>query len=135
MTTNLDRMHAIDLAWNERRWEDYGALLDDRLVAYMAGDECEHDKVRHLEKARAFCAAHPDARVIADRYLDLFESRDGTRTCSIARLVGTAGLSGKPVERRSFDVTFTVVCEWQDGRVVRQREYLDNVTLARQLGG
>jgi len=73
--------------------------------------------------------------VASSPYVDLFESRNGTRTCSIPHLVGTATSPERPMERRSFDVTFTVICDWRNGRVVRQTESPDNVTLASQLAG
>jgi ketosteroid isomerase-like protein len=133
MTTNLDRMHAVDRAWNARRWDDYAAHFADDLVAWMAGDEHEHDKAQHLRNAEAFCATYPDARVVMESYVDLFLSADETRTCSIARLTGTAASVGVASTGRRFDVAFIVVSEWRDGRIVCQREFVDNASMLRQL--
>ena len=122
---NLDNMRAIDTAWNKRQWADYAALFDDELVAWMTGDDRSHGKADHLLRAQQFCATCPDARV-ASGYLELFLSLDGQITCSVALLSGTRGL-------RCFNVPFSVICRWHDGRVVEQREFFDETLFKKQL--
>jgi hypothetical protein len=116
-----------------RSWIDYGNLLADELVAYASGETKSHGKQEHIAKANAFCAACPDNRVYTHRYLDLFSNEDGSKTCSIARIAGT--LTG-PLEtssgliqpnHRAFDVTFTAVSKWKDGKITEQREYFDSL--------
>lgn len=63
---NLDRMHAVDRAWNDRRWNDYAALFDPDVVVWASGDDFSHGRDTHVAKARALCQAFPDARVVAD---------------------------------------------------------------------
>jgi len=124
---NLECMRLIDTAWNRRQWADYAALLDDGLVAWMSGDESAHDKAEHVLRAQRFCAMFPDCQV-GEPYVDIFLSLDGNKTCSVARLTGSAPLGG-----RRFDVSFAVVCHWRNGRITEQREYFDRELFERQL--
>lgn len=140
--TMLECMRAIDVAWNERRWPDYADLLSDDLVAYESGESNPHGKAVHVEKAKRFCEAFPDAVVHGHPYLSLFASHDGKRTCSVARVTGTARGDMKmpsntvvaPVHRR-FDVNFTVICEWRDYRIVEQYKFFDMELMLRQFRG
>jgi len=142
MRSSLERMRAIDVAWNARHWTDYSDLLAENLVAYAGGEERPHSKLEHIQKARSFCEAFPDNVVHIDPYLEIFASHDGRHTCSVARITGTAkgdlkmpgGASLAPVHR-AFDVTFTAVCRWQDRRIVEQREFFDMELMLRQLRG
>jgi len=133
-------MRAVDVAWNERRWEDYGQLLSDELLAYSNGEALPHDKPHHIAKAKTFCAAFPDAKVQIDPYHELFSS--GEKTCSVARIAGTAAPdlalpSGEILAGpgRKFDLTFAAVCTWRAGRIVDQHEYIDTELMLRQLRG
>ncbi len=140
MADILELMRAIDVTWNERRWDDYGDLLSDELVAYSSGEMLPHNKPQHIAKAKTFCATFPEARVQTDPYRELFAS--GERTCSIARITGTAPpnlslpngeiLSGLG---RAFDLTFAAICTWRAGRIVGQHEYIDTELMLRQLRG
>lgn len=136
----LERMRAVDRAWNARRWNDYADLLDDDLVAYMAGEPAPHGKAEHVERAREFCEAFPDSVVHFEPYLDLFATHDGGKSCSVARLTGTASCEVRmprgatmPVSHGCFDVTFVAVCTWRGGRIVEQREYVDQQLMQQQL--
>jgi SnoaL-like polyketide cyclase len=134
----LMAMRAIDAAWNERRWGDYGGLLSDELIAYSSSETSPHGKPHHIAKARTLCASFPDAKVHTEPYRELFAS--GDKTCSVARITGTAVpdlilpngevLSGA---RRAFDVTFAAICTWGEGRIVEQHEYIDTGLMLRQL--
>ncbi len=77
--TNLDRMRAVDEAWNERRWDDYAALLHTDLAAFANDSPVPHDYDRHLDRAQEFCATFPDAEV-HDPYMAAFASADGEVT-------------------------------------------------------
>lgn len=119
LASNLERMRAIDRAWNVRSWADYGNLLAEALVAYASGEANSHGKQEHIARAKVFCSAFPDNHVYTEPYLNLFSSEDGTITCSIARIAGTmtdplATKSGviQP-NRREFDVTFTAILQME----------------------
>lgn len=136
---NLETMRAVDLAWNERRWEDYASLLDDELTVFASGKHRSHHKARHVARAKAFCATFPDAHVNMTPYLDLFISHDGSKTCSVAALTGTMeGVIDRRNQiiepsRRRFSITFMAICKWRNGKILEQREFFDTVLLARQL--
>lgn len=139
LTSNLERMCAIDRAWNSRSWIDYDNLLADTLVAYSSGETNSHGKREHVARAQVFCSAFPDNRVCTDPYLNLFANEDGSITCSVARITGT--MTG-PLEtksmviepnRREFDVTFTAICKWTDGKITEQRQYFDTELMLSQL--
>jgi ketosteroid isomerase-like protein len=125
---NLDHIRAVDTAWNLRQWADYAALLDERLVAFRAGEAEPHGKAEHVARAQRLCIAYPDCRVDVEPYLELFLSLDGQLTCSVALLSGTAP------DGRRFQVPFSVVSRWRAGKIVQQREFLDAELLAQQLG-
>jgi len=140
MRGTLERMRAIDAAWNARDWAAYGDLLAEGLTAYAGGEAEPHGKHAHIEKARKFCAIVADAHVWIEPYLDLFASHDGSKSCSVARITGTVDGAPEtfpgvalPPGRHAFDVTFAVVCRWQAGRIVEQRQLLDTALMLRQL--
>jgi len=133
-------MRAIDVAWNERRWDDYGDLLSDELVAFSSSETLPHGKPHHIAKAKIFCATFPDTKVQTDPYCELFTS--GEKTCSVARIAGTAPpnlilpngeiLTGPG---RAFDLTFAAICTWRGGRIIDQHEYIDTELMLCQLRG
>ncbi|MDE1992946.1 MAG: ester cyclase [Rhizobiaceae bacterium] len=136
---NLDTMRAADLAWNERRWDDYAALIDDELMIFASGEEMPHHKAWHINRAKAFCIAFPDARLDMAPYLDLFMSHDGSKTCSVATFSGTMHGSLRRGNRliapnhRRFSITLMAICKWRNGKIVELREFFDTVLFARQL--
>jgi len=111
-------MHAIDVAWNARRWDDYMALIAPDFQGYMNGDTQPHDRAEHLRRGKAFCAEYPDNRIDNAPYLVLFEDTEGARTCSIAITSGTH-TSGKPLR-----ATLAVICLWRGGQIAEQREFV-----------
>ncbi|WP_044559943.1 ester cyclase [Azospirillum sp. B4] len=145
----LDRMRALDRAWNERRWHDYAEFLDEALAAHGDGGGPPLDKQAHIDQAVRFCAAFPDAHLRTDPYVDLFVSHDGHRSCSVAHLTGTAtgGLTLPPgllpavllgaedtaPLRRGFNVLRLAVCRWDRGWIVDYRVHLDTALMLRQL--
>jgi len=137
----LQRVRALDAAWNARAWQRYAALLDEDLEAFAGGETQPHGKAAHLDRAQAFCAAFPDAERRIEPYLDLFASADGARSLSVAMLSGTAaGVFDLPValpripQAARFDITVLVICRWRFGRVVHLREHFDHLLWFRQLG-
>lgn len=114
----MDLMRAVDMAWNDRRWDDYAALIAPDFKGYMNGDTEPHDHMEHLRRGKAFCAEYPDNKIGIDPYLVLFEDTEHARTCSIAI---TSGTSLKGETRRA---TLAVICLWRDGRIAEQREFI-----------
>ncbi|WP_260582425.1 ester cyclase [Sphingopyxis sp. PET50] len=126
-STALENMHAIDAAWNGRQWERYASFLADDLEVQTAGEASSHGKRDHVEKARALCAACPDAVVHSDPYIEFFTNAEGDKSCSVARITGT--LSGLP-----FETSFASICTWRDGQIVHQLQFIDTETAKRQVG-
>jgi ketosteroid isomerase-like protein len=113
---NLQRIHQVDAAWNQRDWELYGSLIADDFQGWMNGDSQPHDKAEHLHRGQAYCAAFPGNRIHYDPYLDAFASEDGKRTCTISTVTAS---SSTAEDQRAM---LMVVCHWRDGQIVRQRE-------------
>jgi hypothetical protein len=139
MNNNLDNIQAIDSAWNERRWDDYGNLLDENMIAYTSEEGAPHFKAAHITNAKRFCNTFPDGLVHISPYLHLFESANGTTTCSVARVTGTmtgemptGKISAEP-NHRGFDVTLAVICRWRDGKIIERREYFEKERMFAQL--
>ncbi|WP_164868051.1 ester cyclase [Rhodovarius crocodyli] len=105
-------------AWNERRWQDYAALLDPRLKAHPTGEDRPEGKLRHLERMRAFCRTFPDARRHIDPCLDMLVSHDGLRSASVLNL------SGQAPDGRPLRATGVFILHWQAGCIISLREFL-----------
>lgn len=97
----LDRMRALDRAWNERRWDDYAEFLDEAMTAHGDGDFGPVGKRQHIEQVMGFCSTFPDARLHTTPYVELFSSHDGLHSCSIARLTGTAHGAPSPPKAKT----------------------------------
>lgn len=113
----LLRLREVHAAWNERRWQDYAALLDPRLQAFSAGDGNPEDKRCHLERMQGFCEDFPDARRQVDPYLDLLVSHDGRRSATLLRITGhTAGA-------QRLEAIGIFVFHWSAGRIITLRQF------------
>lgn len=126
-STAIENMRAIDAAWNGRQWDRYASFLADDLDVQTAGEASSHGKSDHVEKARALCAACPDAVVHSEPYIEFFANAEGDKTCSVARITGT--LSGRP-----FETCFASICTWREGQIVHQLQFIDTATAKRQVG-
>lgn len=123
MPSNLDRLRAIDSAWNDRDWDRYAALLAPGLRARMQGDEAPHGRTEHVTRAREFCTRIPDNHVVTDPYVAAFEDAD--RTCVVAVMTGRTPGTGEP-----FEVQFATVCRWQHGVIAEQQEFTNHTARA-----
>ncbi|TWB45970.1 ester cyclase [Nitrospirillum pindoramense] len=140
----LDRMRALDRAWNDRRWGDYAEFLEENVVVHGDGAAPALDKQAHIDQAIRFCAAFPDAHIHVNPYMALFSSHDGRHSCAVTRLTGTAtggltlpaDLPGGPDAaplKRAFDVPRLAICRWSHGWVVDYRVHLDTALMLLQL--
>jgi ketosteroid isomerase-like protein len=113
-----DKMRAVDVAWNERRWDDYRAHFAPDFRGWMDADTAPHDLEEHVRRGQAFCLEYPDNLIHIDPYLQLFSDAAETRTCSVALTTGTS-LAGE-----KLSALLGVVCTWRDGRICEQREFI-----------
>ncbi len=114
----VDKMRAVDTAWNARKWDDYRALFTADFQGWMDADAEPHDLDEHLRRGQAFCGEFPDNQIHIDPYIQLFADAAETRTCSIA---WTTGVSRSGEKLRAL---LGVVCTWRDGRICEQREFI-----------
>jgi ketosteroid isomerase-like protein len=114
----VERMRAVDVAWNARRWDEYRALFTPDFCGWMDADTEPHNLDEHLRRGQAFCAEYPDNQIHIDPYIQIFEDATGTHTCSIALTTSTAPTGEK------ISIVLIVVCTWRDGRICEQREFI-----------
>jgi len=117
-------MRELDQAWNERRWDDVGDLVSERIVAHVDGRGAIEGRSAYLEMERAFCGTCPDAQRHSEPYTSIFASADGRRTAAIARLTGTLGNQGSGAAG-TFDVCTCIVCTWTNGMVTEQYRFAE----------
>jgi hypothetical protein len=138
---NLDLMKEADDRFNAR---DYAGFLDERhhpdVVVHQTGLPAPSSTLAaHRAEVEALIRAFPDVHVHNDPYDVAFGQ--GEWTTAIGRLTGTftgelLAPDGTPVPPTgaSFDVAFTTIARWRDGRITEERVLWDNGVLLRQVG-
>lgn len=139
--TNVERMYALDEAWNTRDWETYGFFHDhDDVVVYWPGrsDTPTLGGPAHTLESQKFCAAFPDNKV-THPYPVLFG--EGDFTCFVTHFGGTftAPLEtpdGSVIQPtgKSFDVLFSTTAKWRNGKIVEEWLFFDNGSFYKQIG-
>src|ERR1700758_1946978 len=139
--TNLERMYALDEAWNARDWETFDAYPDrDEGVVYWPGREKTPRRggPDHRAESVRFCEAFPDNKV-KHPYDILFG--DGDYTAFVAPFTGTfTGAlelpDGTVIEPtgKSFEVVFSTIARWRDGTIVEEALMYDTGGSRRQSG-
>ena len=139
--TNAERMYALDEAWNARDWDTFDAYHDhDGVVVYWPGRESDPTRggPDHRAESERFCAAFPDNKV-KHPYDVLFG--EGEFTAFVTTFSGT--FTG-PLELpdgsvidptgKSFEVMFSTIARWVDGRIVEEYLKFDNGSFLQQIG-
>ncbi|MGH2895444.1 MAG: ester cyclase [Solirubrobacteraceae bacterium] len=139
--SNLERMYALDEAWNARDWETFDAYHDqDDVVVYWPGREKTPTLggPDHRAESVRFSVAFPDNRV-THPYDILFG--DGEYTAFVGPFSGsfTGPLElpdGSVIEPtgKSFEVVFSTIARWQDGKIVEEYLKYDNASFMQQIG-
>jgi hypothetical protein len=139
MTSNLDRIKALDDAYNARDWEAYGSLLDESFCCRTIGSAKQQGKAELLRSVKGFCATFADNQVHNAPYVVALS--DGEWTCTIARLTGTMTgplptPDGKVLEptNRPFESSFPKIARWVGGKNVEQYELFDTPGIMQQIG-
>ena len=118
-------------AFNRRDFEAYRPLLHDDYT-YTGGDGVEIvGPDAGVEVARGYATAIPDGRA----EITMSCAQRDTAVCEF-RVTGTHGgdLMGVAPTGKSLDLLVCNVIELRDGKVYREREYLDSLEMWVQLG-
>ena len=139
--TNLERMYALDEAWNARDRDTFDAYHDQSdVVVYWPGRESTPTRggPDHRAESERFCAAFPDTKV-KHPYDILFGG--GEYTAFVAPFSGT--FTG-PLELpdgtvidptgQAFEVVFSTIARWRAGNIVAEYVMCDNASFMRQIG-
>ena len=118
-------------AWNRRDFQSLRNLLHSD-YSYTGGDGQEHAGPESgLAVAQLFANAFPDGR------LTVRQSYTAGNT-AIAEMIGTGTQNGEFLgiapTGRSISITICNVMELKDGKIYREREYFDMLTIMTQLG-
>ena len=136
---NLERMKALDDAWNAQDWGVF--------------------RKHHAADTKVFWPGQPDPTVgrdahhhESDAFFKSFENKldnnpyrvmiaSGDWTCTIARWRGRMigpwqGLDGKvhPPTGKTFELDFCTVARWKDGEIVEENLFYDQIEFMRQVG-
>lgn len=121
-------------AYNARNWSVYQEVLSSNCVIQL-GARRLHGVHEVIDDDRSFCEACPDVRAI-----NLHQAQTGRLVLREDRATGTftkpwrhPGGDIAPSGKR-FDVTFAVVVEVENGRVIAGRFYSDPAIITGQLG-
>ena len=139
--TNLERMYVLDEAWNARDWDTFDAYHDQsEVLVYWPGSEGDPTRggPDHRTESERFCAAFPDNKV-KHPYDILFG--DGEYTAFVTRFTGTFTgplelADGTVIEPtgKSFEVVFSTIARWRNGRIVEEYLKYDNALFMQQTG-
>jgi ketosteroid isomerase-like protein len=132
-------MQTLDDAWNNQDWDTFEARHAKNTAVYWPGQpEPTRGVENHRQESIEFCKTF-------ENHLDNRPYRvliaDGDWTCSVARWTGKMvgpmkGPDGKeiPPTGKSFELDFCTVARWQNGQIVEENLFYDQVGLMRQIG-
>ena len=128
----IENMHRELIgAWNRRDFEKMKMLLHPDYV-YVAGDGKEARGVEAgLQNAYIYARAFPDS-VIEIKHV--YMQGDTAIAELVARGTHHGDLMGIPPTGRSVEINMCNVMELRDGKIHREREYFDRLTMLEQLG-
>ena len=129
---NVSDIHRQILdAWNRRDWDTFRSLLHPD-YSYVGPDGKEQNGPEAgLSVAKMYANAFPDGKAeVKNTFVT-----GSTAVCEfVARGTQKGELKGiKPTGRR-VDINICNVIELRDGKIYREREYMDMLTMMVQLG-
>ena len=136
---NKQLMRTLDDAWNARDWEVFESRHAEDTAVYWPGQpEPTRGVHNHRQESIEFFKTF-DNKLDNRPYKVLIAQGDWT--CSVARWTGTmvgpmVGPDGTtiPATHKSFELDFCTVARWQDGKIVEENLFYDQVGLVRQIG-
>ena len=136
---NKQLMQTLDDAWNARDWEVFESRHAEDTAVYWPGQpEPTRGVHNHRQESIEFFKTF-DNKLDNRPYKVLIAQGDWT--CSVARWTGTmvgpmVGPDGTtiPATYKSFELDVCTVARWQDGKIVEENLFYDQVGLLRQIG-
>jgi len=135
---NLEVMRRIDQAWNERDWKTFDRLHAEDVAVVFTHPEGVTGRDPHREEAQNFIAAFPDHQIQFPHKL-LFGQ--GDMICSVHRSSGRHTGDWKmpngsviPPTGKKMEIEMVTVAKVQDGELVEETLYFDNLSVMKQLG-
>ena len=136
---NLQRMKSLDDAWNSQNWEVFRKRHSADTAVYWPGQlEPTRGRAAHQAESEAFFKSIEN-HLENNPYKVMVASGDWT--CTIAnwkgRMIGPwKGLDGKvhPPTNKRFELEFCTVARWQNGEIVEEKLFYDQVSFLKQMG-
>ena len=118
-------------AWNRRDWGRYRELLHSQ-YSYTGGDgQVQNGPEAGLALGQMWAAAYPDGKIDVQR---IHAAGDTAIAEFIARGTHKGDLMGIAPTGKSITIPVCNVLEVRDGKIYREREYMDMATMMAQLG-
>ena len=119
-------------AWNRRDWNTFRNLLHPH-YSYTGGDgkEMTGGPDIGLGIAQMYASAFPDATL---EIREVYVQGNTAIAEMVARGTHKGDLMGIPATNRIAEITICNVVEVRDGRLYREREYMDMLHMFAQLG-
>jgi predicted ester cyclase len=137
---NMRLMKTLDDAWNSQDWDTFSECHTEDVVVRWPGDQPPTIGIdAHRNEGEYFFSAFPDNHVENNPYKVFLAQGDWTR--SIAVFTGThkgpmMGLDGRTIQptNKTFKVDFCTVAHWNNGKIVEETLFYDQVAMMTQLG-
>jgi predicted ester cyclase len=137
---NRELMKTLDDAWNSQEWDIFEERHADNVAVYWPGQpEPTRGLHNHREESVEFFKIFPDNHLVNNPYKILFSKDD--YTCSVADFTGTfkgpmKGLDGKMIQptNKKFHLEFCTVAHWENGKILEERLFYDQVGMMKQIG-
>jgi steroid delta-isomerase-like uncharacterized protein len=119
-------------AWNKRDFDRIRSLFHAEYT-YTGGDgkEMQGGPDVGVSMARMYAAAFPDGSLEVKR---VFTQGDTAIAEMIGRGTQKGEFMGVPPPNRRVEISICNVIELRDGKVYREREYMDMLSIMNQLG-
>ena len=118
-------------SWNRRDWDTMRSLFHPD-YKYMGGDGKElSGPDAGLKVAKTYASAFPDGKM---EIKNVTEAGNTSVTEFVARGTHKGDLNGIAPTNKSIQIHVCNVIEVRDGKIYREREYFDALTMMIQLG-
>jgi steroid delta-isomerase-like uncharacterized protein len=132
MVAAKDIHRLVAEAWNRRNFEAMRELLDPE-YSYTGGDGKQHEggPDTGIAIAQMYAVAFPDGRLEVQR---VYTQGDTAIAEMTARGTHGGELMGNAPTGKAVEITICNIMELRNGKIHREREYMDMLTLMSQVG-